>query len=699
MRNKTTMHIVLLILFCALHAASNDTWIWLEEVDGTKALAWVNEQNQRTAAELKTKPEFEPLYKQALETLNSSSRIPSVAQRGKWLYNFWKDAEHPRGVYRRTTIEEFRKAEPRWETVLDMDLLSEKEEKQWVFHGMDCLEPDYDRCLVSLAPGGSDASEIREFDMAKLNFVTEGFFLPVSKSSASWMDGNTLFVGPDTGGDSVTESGYPRSAKIWLRGTSLTSAQTIYEGKVASVSSRAYRIRTDAGNIDLVTERPSFWTEIHFQLVDGKLQKLTLPETAVVEGGFHGKLVISLKEDWTSGNKKFIEGSVIVADPEALRGGNGVIELLAAPTATEMIEKVVPAKSAILIETIHNVRGRLYQYTYTEGAPARNGIPFPENGAIDISSVDDITGDFFVQFQSFITPPTLYYVEARDLKPQKMKAQDATFDGSKFDVNQYWATSHDGTKVPYFIVMKKGTRLNGKNPTHIFSYGGFRNSLTPSYSGSYEQLSGAYGKLWLVRGGVFVLANIRGGGEFGPAWHKSALRENRVKSFEDFEAIVRDLFARKITSPKHLGIEGRSNGGLLVMALLTRHPELYGAVICGSPLVDMLRYHKMLAGASWVAEFGNPEVPGDLKFLETYSPYQLLKKGQKYPPVFFYASTRDDRVHPGHARKTVARMLELGYSDTLFYENTEGGHGASSTNEQLAYRLALAYAHLWQRLK
>jgi len=713
MRTRTILPIIIVILLRGSIApvravsdiASDDPWLWLEEVEGINALAWVNGQNLRTAAELKSKPEFESLYKQALETLNSESRIPAVDQRGKWLYNFWRDSEHPRGVYRRTTIEEFRKAEPQWETVLDIDDLSKKENTFWVFHDMDCLEPEYRHCLVSLAPGGSDATEIREFDMENRTFVTKGFFLPLSKSSLSWLDANTLFVGPDTGQGSVTQSGYPRFVKIWKRGARLAEAQTIYEGNAKSVSSNAYRIRTDTGDIDLLTERTSFWSGPYYQWIGGKLQRLNLPETAVVEGGYRGKLVISLKADWNTGGKNFKEGSVIIAAPESLRTTSSNIELLAAPTAAEIIERVVPTKSGILIKALYNVRGRLYQFTPTGGrgsqraAWKRNPVPLPDNGAINISSVDDQSGNFFVQFQTFTTPPSLYYVQANDLKPEKIKAQDATFDGSRFSVDQFWATSKDGTKVPYFIVMKKGTPLNGKNPTHIFSYGGFRNSLTPSYSGSYEQLSGAYGKLWLERGGVFVLANIRGGGDFGEAWHKAAMRENHVKSFEDFEAIVQDLFSRNITSPKHLGIEGRSNGGLLVMALLTRHPELYGAVICGSPLVDMLRYHKLLAGASWMAEYGDPDVPEDRKFLETYSPYQLLKKGQNYPPVFFYASTRDDRVHPGHARKAVAKMIELGYNDTYYFENTEGGHGASSTNEQLAYRLALAYTHLWQHLR
>jgi prolyl oligopeptidase len=699
------LHFLILILATVLIAparAANepaDPWLWLEEVDGINALAWVNGQNERTARELKTSPEFQALYDQALQVLNSASRIPDVEQRGKWLYNLWRDAQHPRGLYRRTTIEEFRKPEPRWETVLDIDALSKKENKQWVFHEMDCLKPEYRQCLVSLAPGGTDAIEIREFDMEKMEFVGNGFFMPVSKSYASWLDANTLFVGPDTGKDSVTDSGYPRFVKIWKRATPLSDAPTIYKGTKKSVSSSGQRFRTDAGDIDIVTESLSFWTRKYFQLIDGKLQPLDLPETVDLEGAIHGNLVVSLKENWTSGNQKFIEGSVIMADPEALRGGKGNIELLVAPTAREIVESVRPANSTILVETIDNVRARLYQYNREGSGWKRNPVPFPDNGAIDIKSVDDESGDSFIEFQSFTTPPTLYFVSATELNPVKMKSQDPTFDGSKFEVQQWWTTSTDGTKVPYFIVMKKGGSLDGKNPTHIFSYGGFRNSLTPSYSGSYEELSGTYGKLWLERGGVFVLANIRGGGEFGPEWHKAALRENRVKAYEDLEAIVRDLFARKVTSPEHLGIEGRSNGGLLVMALMIRHPELYGAIICGSPLVDMLRYTKLGAGASWIAEYGDPDVPADRKFLQTYSPYRLLEKARKYPPVFFYASTRDDRVHPGHARKAVAKMIEQGYTDTHYFENTEGGHGASSTNEQLAYRLALAYTHLWQHLK
>jgi prolyl oligopeptidase len=352
----------------------------------------------------------------------------------------------------------------------------------------------------------------------------------------------------------------------------------------------------------------------------------------------------------------------------------------------------------ILLTILDDVRGRIYRYEPGDEGWSRTMIPFPDNGAVHVTTIDDETGDFFALYESFTTPPTLYHVDATTLSPEQVKAQEPTFDGSRFEVAQHWATSADGTQVPYFVVMPKGLELDGTTPTHIFSYGGFRNSLTPSYSGSYEQLYGAYGKAWLERGGVFVLANIRGGGEFGPAWHAAALLENRTRAFEDFEAVAEDLIERRITSPEHLGIEGRSNGGLLVLATMTRRPDLYGAVIAGVPLADMRRYHELLAGASWMAEFGDPDMPEQWAFIREYSPYHNLKTGQEYPAVFFYTSTRDDRVHPGHARKMAKRMQELGY-EVWYYENTEGGHGGSVTNEQLAYRVALAYTHLWRQLE
>lgn len=674
-----------------------DPFRWLEEVDGEKALEWVREQNARTANVLKADPRFEELYEQALSALNSESRIPDVTIRGEWLYNFWKDDQHPRGIYRRTTLDELSKTEPEWEVVLDIDALAKKEEQKWVFKGLNCLEPEYVRCLARLSPGGGDAVEIREFNLESLEFIEDGFFVPVAKSGVSWRDESSVWVGTDFGKGSMTDSGYPRISKLWKRGEPLSEATTVYEAPTDSVAASAYRIRTDGGDIDLVSDSVSFWKTVRYHNVDGKLYKLDLPESAVVNGGYDGRLVISLKEDWTVGDETLPLGSVVIVDPDDLHESAKNVELLVSPTKKEVVENVHASDQGILVTMLDNVRGRLYRYEETDEGWTRTSIPFPDNGSISVTTVDDETGDFFVEYESFTTPPTLYFVSSKNLRPRVITRQEPTFDGSQFDVEQYWAASKDGTDVPYFVVMPEGLERDGTNPTHIFSYGGFRVSLTPSYSGSYEALFGAYGKMWLERGGVFVLANIRGGGEFGPSWHAAALKEKRHKAFEDFEAVARDLVKRRITSHDRIGIEGRSNGGLLVTATMTREPELYGAAIVGVPLTDMRRYHELLAGASWMAEYGNPDVPEEWAYIKQYSPYHNLRKDVQYPPAFFFTSTRDDRVHPGHARKMVARLLELG-QEVYYWENLEGGHGGSSTNEQLAYRIALAYTHLWREL-
>jgi prolyl oligopeptidase len=407
-----------------------------------------------------------------------------------------------------------------------------------------------------------------------------------------------------------------------------------------------------------------------------------------------------LKEDWTRAGKSYASGSVLLADPRALRGGQGVVQQLVRPTRGVVVQAVDPMPQGILVTLLDNVRGRLDLVKPSTIRVERQPIPFPDNGRVQVASTSDETGDVFVEFESFLTPPTLYHfsVEAAQPEPVEVAKQAPTFDGKRFKVEQLWTTSADGTKIPFFVVGPREAKLDGTSPVWMFSYGGFENALTPSYSGSYEDLKGAYGKLWLERGGVFVLANIRGGGEFGPAWHTQALGADHVKTFEDFEAVARELVRRHITSAEHLGIEGRSNGGLLVTSTMVRHPELYGAIVCGNPLVDMQRYDKLLAGASWTAEYGDPDRPEEWAYLAHYSPYQNVKASQPYPPIFFYSSTLDDRVHPGHARKMVARMEELGY-DVDYFENTEGGHHGSVTNEQLATRLALSYTFLWEHLR
>lgn len=680
-----------------------DPYLWLEEIDSPRALNWVREQNAATRRKLASQPIYEELRREALAVLDSPSRLPDVEQMSPWIYNLWKDDAHPRGLYRRATLAEFRKPEPAWETVLDIDALAELENTPWVFHGMECLPPEYRKCLLSLSPGGGDAEEVREFDPETRGFVPGGFAVPTAKTSIAWRDADSVFIGTDFGPGSLTESGYPRQVRLWTRGTPRAHAPVVYETKPESVSVNGLRLRSDGGDVDLIADARTFYETDYYQLLpDGSLHRLELPPTAEINDAYAGRLIVALKDDWQRGDRKFPRDSILLADPAALRAtgegaGSGGIEVLAESSGGEVVLGAAAAKSGILVTVLDNVRGRLYRYEQAGPGWTRRQMPLPDNGSLDIESVDGTSGDAFVTFEDFVTPPTLYYVADENPVPEAVKQQAPTFDGSRFEVSQHWVVSADGTRVPYFQVAPKGMVLDGTRPTHIFSYGGFRSALVPSYSGSYEQLYGAYGKTWLERGGVFVLANIRGGGEFGEAWHQAAVGANHVRSFEDFEAVAADLIARKVTSKERLGIEGRSNGGLLVLSTMVRRPDLYGAVISGSPLADMRRYHQLLAGASWMDEFGDPDQPEEWAWIALYSPYQNAKGRQGYPPIFFYLSTRDDRVHPGHARKMAARLQELGY-DVSYYEEIEGGHGASVTNEQLAHRLALAYTHLWMRL-
>ena len=695
------MRLWLLVTFLAalpIRAADSDPYLWLEAIDDPKALAWVKEHNAATAERLKS-PLHDELYRQALAVLDSASRLPEVVPHGRHVYNFWQDREHVRGIYRRTTLDELSRDNPRWETVLDIDALAKREGKPWAWNGATWLTPEENRCLIRLAPGGGDAVEVREFDPEKLEFVRDGFLLPLAKVRVAWRDANSLYVGTDFGPGSLTASGYPRVVKVWQRGTPLAAAETVFEGDAKSVAAFGRRIRTQAGHIDLVSEGLTFWTSRHAQLIDGGLRRLEVPPTANVVDGIDGQLVLWLKEDWGVGGRTLVAGTVVAADPATLRaGGTPKLEVIVAPTAAEVVKDVDVTSSGVLVTMLENVRGRLNRFVRDGGGWKRQAIALPDNGSVSVLATNEQNGDAFVRFETFVTPPALYHLPANATTPRRLRAQEPAFDGSRFEVEQLWAVSADGTRVPDFVVAPKGLKRDGTAPTWMFSYGGFENALTPSYSGSYEVLHGAYGKLWLERGGVFVLANIRGGGEFGPQWHRAVLKEKHYKCFEDFEAVARDLASRKITSARHLGIEGRSNGGLLVAATMLRHPDLYGAVVCGNPLLDMQRYDKLLAGASWVGEYGDPDVPAEWDYISRYSPYQRIRPGLKLPPILFYTSTRDDRVHPGHARKMAAKMEAMGYP-VEYFENTEGGHRGSTTHEQLATRLARAYAFLWRELK
>ncbi len=527
MHFRTLFVISCVALLSTAHAAE-DPYLWLEGVEDARALEWVEAQNESTADALTHNPLFKELFAEAKEVLNSDSRVPAVQQQDGYIYNTWRDEKNPRGLYRRTTLEEFAKDSPNWETVIDLDVLSKAEDKKWVFHGMFCLDKQPDHCLVSLSPGGGDAVVVREFNSVTKEFVKDGFYLPVAKGGATWINADAVFVSTDFGPDSMTTSGYPRIVKRWQRGTPLSEAEQLFEASETAISAYGMRLLSDGPDIDIISEGTTFWTTEIYQLVDGRKVHLELPDTATLNGAFQGRLVVSLKEDWQRGDITYPQGAVLVADTSALHaGGNGQIDVMIQPDDVTVVQDVHPTHSTVLVSVLENVRGKVYRYFKSAaGSWDRALIDFPDNGAVTISSADDETGNFFANYESFTTPPTLFYVESKGWQPQKMKSQAPAFDGSRYKTEQFFTTSADGTQVPYFVVIAKTAKLDSKNPTHIFSYGGFRNALTPSYSGSYEDLSGAYGKLWLDRGGVFVLANIRGGGIFA-AVVSSALNGTR----------------------------------------------------------------------------------------------------------------------------------------------------------------------------
>ena len=681
--------LALAVLVVTAAAQNDDPYLWLEEVDGTKPLAWAEEQNAGTLKVLEAVPEFEPIHERNLEILNSDARIPSVTIHGPYLYNFWQDADHVRGLWRRTSQDEYRKSDPAWETVLDLDILAAAEDENWVWKGASCLPPAARQCMVSLSRGGGDATVKREFDTRARAFIKDGFNLPEAKSRVDWRDANSLWVGTDFGEGSLTTSGYPRSARLWHRGTPLTEAQVIFEGKKEDVSSSAFSIHTPEGRYDLVNRTPAFFRGEHFIRLGERLIKLDLPEDVNLQGFFKGQMLLALRSDWTTGDRTYPQDALLAIDLDRFLRGNRDFQILFEPSEKISLGQVATTRDNLLLTTLDNVRGRLYRLTPADGNWSREDIPLPGLGRVRITASSDDSEIWFYNYTDFLTPSSLFLVA--EGKSEQVKSMPAFFDSDGMEVVQREATSRDGTKIPYFLITPKGFQANGKNPALLYGYGGFEISMTPRYSA-------IAGTAWLERGGAYALANIRGGGEFGPRWHQAALRANRHKAFEDFIAVGEDLVATGVTSREHLGIMGGSNGGLLVGASFTQRPDLFKAVVCQVPLLDMRRYNKLLAGASWMAEYGNPDKPEDWAFIKTWSPYQNLQKDAEYPRVFFRTSTRDDRVHPGHARKMVARMLSMDHP-VYYYENTEGGHAGAANNNQRGFATALDYAYLWMMLR
>jgi len=664
----------------------DDPFFWLEEIEGERAMEWVLAQNELARAELQAVPAYQSLYDNTLEILTSTARIAYPSILGDMLYNFWTDADHPRGIFRRTTWNAYLSGNPTWETVLDMDALVAEEETPWAFRGMDCLLPEERMCLVSLSPGGSDAVEVREFDLQTKEFVSGGFLVPVSKNSTAWVDENTILVGHNLDDNYVTTSGYSRAAWRWERGTPLEDAVILAEAGTDDMGMFVATQETADGPVTGVVRMITiFDTEFRF-LENGELVLVDVPSDAQMTLA-GDQLVLKLVSDWTVGGQTFREGSVVSANIDEYLAGERNVELVLAPDERSTINGISATRDYLLVNQLTDVQGHLFRYRRVNGRWTSDEIETPPMGAVGVRSLSVRHNRFFFTYNSFTQPTTLYLAEENG-RVREVRSLPDQFSSDGLVVEQHHATSADGTRVPYFVVKADDAPMDGSNPTLLTAYGGFQISSTPSYLG-------VEGKGWVEGGGVYVLANIRGGGEFGPAWWKAALKENRQRAYDDFIAVGEDLIARGITSSEHLGIIGASNGGLLVGAAMTQRPDLFNAVVAQVPLMDMKRYHTLLAGASWMAEYGDPDIPEEWEYISRYSPYQNVRPDAEYPRPFIFTTTRDDRVHPGHARKMAALMISQGH-EVLYFENVEGGHGAGVTPEQRAESIALylAYLHL-----
>lgn len=681
---------LLLLLALPAAAAPEDPRLWLEEIESPRALEWVKARDEKTLAELRSDPRWNQIEADARAVVLATDRLPAPELRGKWIYNFWQDAKSVRGLWRRTTPAEYRKPAPKWETVLDLDALSEKEKENWVWKGAGCLAPEEVRCLLRLSRGGKDASVLREFDADRKEFVEGGFALPEAKSDAAWYDADDVFVGTDFGPGSLTKSGYPRLVKIWKRGTPLSDARLVYEGREEDVSVSPWVSIRPEGRLALVVQGLTFFTARNFVYDGGALAPVPLPESAELRGFFDGRLLASLREPWFVNGSTLAAGTLVAwpvgsADPAAL-------ETVWVPDESSSLQATASSRGALYLSTLVNVQGALLRARRDGKAWKTERLPFPEGASLGVAGADDFSDLLLVTSETFLQPTSIQAWDgaAKDPRPETWRSLPARFDAKGLKSEQRWAVSKDGTKIPYFLVRRADAPFDGTTPTILYGYGGFEISMDPYYLATA-------GRLWLSRGGAYALANIRGGGEYGPRWHAAALKENRQKAFDDFEAVAADLSRIKATSPAKLAIQGGSNGGLLVATVLTQRPELFGAVLCEVPLTDMLRFHTLLAGNSWVGEYGSSEDPKMAAVLRSYSPYQNVHETPRYPRALIYTSTKDDRVHPGHARKFAARLEEAG-QPYLYYENTEGGHSAAANLEQKVKRYTIEYVFLLRQL-
>ncbi len=678
---------VLLLLGCGQNKQETETtdpFLWLEELESEQSLDWVKNRNKESEKALASLPLYDSLKVQLLETFDDPDQIAYPIIVGDYVYNLWQDANNERGVWRRMKMADYVNQQQNWEVVLDLDELSEKEGKKWVFKEAEWLAPQNKRCLISLSDGGTDKSEIREFDAVSKTFVEDGFYLEASKGGAGWIDENTLLIARDFGQGSLTTSGYPRIVKKWKRNTDFNDATKVFEADSLVAGVWPYAFYSGGKQyIMIYTWVSAFETEVRY-LLDGQFQKIDYPEDAQVEGMYKNQFIVALQSDWPIDETTYEKGSLVSFGLDEFMKGEKKLNVLFKPDAKSSYVSLNTSKDFVVVNSMQNVQNKLSKYQMIDGVWSETSLDVPEFSSIFLVSSDDSSNDFFYRYSNLVTPTSLVY--AGDNGQKVIKNVKPAFDAEGLVVEQYEATSKDGTIVPYFIVHKEDMKLDSKNPTLVYAYGGFNASQQPYYSS-------VRGIGWMEQGGVYVLANIRGGGEFGPSWHQDAMKEKRQNAYDDFFSVAEDLVQRKITSPQYLGAFGWSNGGLLAGVTLTQRPDLYNAVVVGAPLLDMKRYAQMLAGASWMGEYGDPSNPDDWAYLKKYSPYHNVDKDKEYPEALFVTSIKDDRVHPGHARKMAAKMMDMGH--TLYYHETiEGGHGAASTNAQEAEMWSLIFTYL-----
>lgn len=681
-----------------------DPYLWLEDSKSSQTQKWIREHNAKTAGQIEADPLFKELADKIRKIMGSTDRIPMPTLASNSIRNFWDDPQHVRGLWRQTTPEEYQKPHPQWTTILDIDALNKQEGKSWVFRGAICLPPLYDRCLLRLSDGGKDETTTREFIVSEKKFVPDGFILEAAKSKIDWVDENTVVLSTNFGADSLTASGYARIVKVWKRGTPLSAAKTIFEGRKEDVSSSAFHIFRPEGSALFIDQGETFFENSIF-LVDPKsltTTRLPFPKTAEFLGLFKGQILYRLKQDWDR-QGKILKASTIVSLPlESVQADPNTaapIDIVYSLDSQSAFDSMSFTKDFAILNVLRNVRSELLQVEHTPKGWKTKPLALPRDGNLWIAALDpfDPQNRVYAGYETFLKPSSLYLGAlgtAAQTKWRVTKKLPDQFDSRNLVTEQFHAISKDGTKIPYFFVHPKSMVFNGKLPTLMTAYGGFEISYTPEYMGPL-------GKVWLEAAhGGYVVANIRGGGEFGPEWHKAAIKEKRQTAYDDFAAVTADLFRRKITSPAKLGIMGGSNGGLLMGAAMTQNPHSYGAIVCAAPLLDMLRYTLLPPGASWIGEYGDPINPADPEMraaIAKYSPYQNLKSDVKYPKIFFYTSTADDRVHPGHARKMAAQMENM-HNDILYFENTEGGHSGSADLEQRIKKLTLKVVYLYQQL-